>query len=63
VGEYAKFRKHVNAHIMYLKGPILTDPRVKDIKTHMQLTSGLSLFAALTGLALKRLAPQPRRYV
>jgi len=32
VGEYAKFRKHVNAHIMYLKGPILTDPRVKDIK-------------------------------
>ncbi|HEY9201587.1 MAG TPA: hypothetical protein VIQ81_08330 [Gammaproteobacteria bacterium] len=32
IGEYAKFRNHVNAHIMHLKGPILTDPRVKDIK-------------------------------
>ncbi len=32
VGEYAKYRNHVNAHIMHLKGNILTDPRVKDIK-------------------------------
>ena len=32
VGEYASYRKHVNAHILILKGPILTDPRVKCIK-------------------------------
>jgi hypothetical protein len=32
VGEYASFRKHVNAHILVLKGPILIDPRVKCIK-------------------------------
>ena len=32
VGEYSKYRNHVNAHIMHLKGNILTDPRVKDIK-------------------------------
>lgn len=32
IGEYAKYRNHVNAHIIHLKGPILKDPRVKDIK-------------------------------
>ena len=32
VGEYATFRKHVNAHILILKGPILGDPRVKSFK-------------------------------
>ncbi|WP_428035103.1 DUF6998 domain-containing protein [Amphritea sp.] len=32
VGEYASFREHVNAHILILKGPILSDPRVKCIK-------------------------------
>ena len=32
VGEYAKYRKHVNAHILFIKGPILSDPRVKCIK-------------------------------
>jgi hypothetical protein len=32
VGEYASFRKHVNAHILILKGPILSDQRVKCIK-------------------------------
>jgi hypothetical protein len=32
VGEYASFRKHVNAHILILKGPILSDRRVKCIK-------------------------------
>lgn len=33
VGEYASYRKHVNAHILILKGPILCDPRVKCIKS------------------------------
>lgn len=32
VGEYASYREHVNAHILILKGPILSDPRVKCIK-------------------------------
>lgn len=32
VGEYASYRKHVNGHILYIKGPILTDPRIKCIK-------------------------------
>lgn len=32
VGEYAKYRKHVNAHILLLKGPILDDPRVESLK-------------------------------
>ncbi|MCK4951085.1 MAG: hypothetical protein KAS48_04645 [Gammaproteobacteria bacterium] len=32
IAEYAKYRNHVNAHIMHLKGAILTDPRVRDIK-------------------------------
>ena len=32
VGEYASYREHVNAHILILKGPILTDPRVQCIK-------------------------------
>ena len=32
VGEYASYRKHVNAHILILRGPILTDPRVQCIK-------------------------------
>ena len=32
VGEYATFRKHVNAHILHLRGEILKDERVKCIK-------------------------------
>jgi len=32
IGEYAKYRSHVNAHILLLKGPILNDPRVREIK-------------------------------
>lgn len=32
VGEYASYREHVNAHILILKGPILNDPRVQNIK-------------------------------
>jgi hypothetical protein len=32
IKEYASYRRHVNAHILHLKGPILNDPRIKDIK-------------------------------
>lgn len=32
IKQYASHRKHVNAHILILKGPILSDPRVKSFK-------------------------------
>lgn len=32
VGEYASYREHVNAHILVLKGPILSDERIRCIK-------------------------------
>lgn len=32
VGEYASYREHVNAHILILKGPILSDSRVQSIR-------------------------------
>lgn len=32
IGEYASYRAYVNAHILILNGPILSDPRVKCIK-------------------------------
>lgn len=32
VTEHATYRKHVNAHILFIKGPVLSDPRVKCIK-------------------------------
>lgn len=35
IGKYASYRKHVNAHILILKGLILTDPKVKCIKQAM----------------------------
>ncbi len=32
IAEHATYRKHVNAHILFVKGPVLSDPRVKCIK-------------------------------
>lgn len=32
VAEYATYREHVNAHILFIKEPLLSDPRVKCIK-------------------------------
>ena len=32
IGDYASYRAHTNAHILHLRGAILSDPRVKDIK-------------------------------
>ncbi|MEZ9677736.1 DUF6998 domain-containing protein [Vibrio breoganii] len=31
IADYAKYRSHVNAHILILKGPVLSDPRVESI--------------------------------
>jgi Family of unknown function (DUF6998) len=35
IGDYANYRKHVNAHILILKGPILSDPRITSIKEQL----------------------------
>ncbi|HGM5492136.1 TPA: hypothetical protein ACKP1B_003816 [Serratia fonticola] len=35
IGDYAKHRKHVNAHIVILSGEILSNPRVISIKEHL----------------------------
>jgi hypothetical protein len=32
IAEHATYRKHVNAHILIIKGPVLSDPSVKCIK-------------------------------
>ena len=32
VGQYASYREHVNAHILILNGPIMSDSRVQSIK-------------------------------
>lgn len=32
VGEYASYRKHVNAHILHVRGAILEDPRARDFR-------------------------------
>lgn len=32
ISEYASYREHVNAHILHLRGAILEDSRVQDIK-------------------------------
>ena len=32
VGKYASYREHVNAHILFIKEPLLSDPAVKCIK-------------------------------
>lgn len=33
IGKYAQYRKHVNAHILILHGPILNDPLVEDLSS------------------------------
>ncbi|EMT6574969.1 DUF6998 domain-containing protein [Providencia rettgeri] len=37
IGNYARFSKHTNAHLIRLKGPILLDERIVDIKEKMIL--------------------------
>ena len=36
VGEYARFRKHINGHILILQGSILEDSRVRSIKKFIE---------------------------
>ena len=36
IADYASYRAHVNAHILILKGPILSDPRVISILETLQ---------------------------
>ena len=35
IGDYARYSKHINGHILVVKGAILLDPRVKDIATQL----------------------------
>lgn len=42
IGEYASYRVHVNAHILILKGPILQDPRIKNIKPMISQVATIS---------------------
>lgn len=39
IAEYASYRSHVNAHILHLKGKILNDPRIQDIKKLLNMTT------------------------
>lgn len=35
ISDYSKYRGHVNAHIVHLKGAILNDSRVKDVSSEI----------------------------
>jgi len=35
VGQYAKYRSHTNAHILYLQGSLLADPEVADLTSRL----------------------------
>lgn len=37
VGEYASYRKHVNAHILHVRGAILEDPRARDFRDRISV--------------------------
>ncbi|MES9844131.1 MAG: hypothetical protein ABW131_05730 [Candidatus Sedimenticola sp. 6PFRAG5] len=37
VGEYASYRKHVNAHVLHLRGAILNDSRIQDFRGQIKL--------------------------
>jgi len=40
VGELSAYRAHVNAHVLHIRGPLLTDPRVKSIRAELQAAVG-----------------------
>ncbi|WP_111412740.1 DUF6998 domain-containing protein [Billgrantia lactosivorans] len=40
VGDYASYREHVNAHVLILKGPVLSDPRVRCFKNALDSLHG-----------------------
>ncbi len=42
VCEYASFRKHVNAHILHLRGEIVKDKRVRDISTDLSQVNSIT---------------------
>lgn len=35
IGEYAAYRKHVNAHILHVRGSLLEDPRVTSVRREL----------------------------
>ena len=36
VGQYSRYSKHVNGHILSLRGPVLTDRRVEDVTARIR---------------------------
>ncbi|AGO56789.1 hypothetical protein SOD_c38370 [Serratia plymuthica 4Rx13] len=55
IQDYARHSDHVNAHIVNLKGAILTDPRVSSIKEDLIVRSSASVNEA----AMQTLPPEP----
>ncbi|HBB7343238.1 TPA: hypothetical protein KCG85_004526 [Escherichia coli] len=55
IRDYARHSDHVNAHIVNLKGAILTDPRVSSIKEDLIVRSSASVNEA----AMQTLPPEP----
>jgi hypothetical protein len=55
IRDYARLSDHVNAHIVNLKGAILTDPRVSSIKEDLIVRSSASVNEA----AMQTLPPEP----
>ncbi len=39
IGQYARYSKHVNGHVLSLRGPILTDRRVEDVTARVRAVS------------------------
>ncbi len=59
IRDYARHSDHVNAHIVNLKGAILTDPRVSSIKEELIVRSSASVNEA----AMQTLPPEPMEEV
>ncbi|EJM9696711.1 hypothetical protein NPC13_004357, partial [Escherichia coli] len=59
IRDYARHSDHVNAHIVNLKGAILTDPRVSSIKEELIVKSSASVNEA----AMQTLPPEPMEEV
>ena len=59
IQDYARHSDHVNAHIINLKGAILTDPRVMSIKENLIVSNSVSVNEA----AMQTLPPEPMEEV
>jgi hypothetical protein len=51
IADYGKYRSHVNAHILHLRGPLLSDSRVQDISAQLSVFSHAHALLAETAEA------------